>query len=160
MRTFREIVGVARLFESVHAQETTQDARCATQKSKVGMSLVEVMLAMLILVVLVAVIPKAVQYPRSLVVQAAWQQTAIEAANEILEDAISRGFLELPLASDEYANWKADLESRYTMNGRSPVIERVVGEATGDPLIKRVQAIVTPPDSDQPVILETLVTEE
>lgn len=124
-------------------------------KARRGMTLIEVVLAMLILAILAVMVPGALRHPRFQVVSATQKEAAILVANEVLEKALALDY-------DEVSEMNLDIDDQYAMAGRAVSVDTEVQEEDwgGDVVFKRVTvevAVDYPGLQDDPVILETLV---
>ncbi len=127
-------------------------------KGRVGFTLIEVLLGVLILTILAVAVPAGLAYPRLLVVSAAHKQAAIHAANEVLEEAFSMNYNSADLSEDTVT---LNLGNEYTLNGRAISVSRTVkimGGAGGHSEYKRITVFVNYPGGDSPVVLETFIT--
>ncbi|MDF7799999.1 prepilin-type N-terminal cleavage/methylation domain-containing protein [Pontiellaceae bacterium B1224] len=129
---------------------------CRTDKK--GATLVEVMFALLILAILVVVVPRLVEHPRRLVVNAVWKQMAVGAANEVLEEAVSLGYAKVDSVDIDAITGSYAMNAR-TLDGTLLVTAHGTG-SQNDPYYKEVAVTVTVPDGNDSVTLETLIFEE
>ena len=127
------------------------------KQRKQGTTLIEVVLSLLILVIMVVMLIAALRHPRSMVVNTAYRQAALHAAHEALEEAVAQGY------NYNYYNRTAavpsdELDSVYSMHGRGVSGTRTVTEWNSEsPPLLLITVSVEYPNSDTPVILETLL---
>lgn len=126
--------------------------RSTPERSRCGMTLVEVLLAAAILGILAVVVINALFYPRFLAVSSTFKQQAVHAATDALERVFAQSY-------SSASNRVENPGGRYTLNGRS--ITNVTTSVTvlgggANPQYKRVTVTVRYPGGENPVVLETL----
>ncbi|WP_372846103.1 prepilin-type N-terminal cleavage/methylation domain-containing protein [Pontiella sp.] len=120
-----------------------------------GATMVEVMFSILLLSILFVAAVAAVKHPRALVIDAARKQAAIHAADQVLEEVVSRGY---SLAASKTLN----LSDRFTLNGSAPlsgslVVDRVAASGSV-PEFKYLTVTVGYPGDPSAVVLTTIMT--
>jgi len=131
--------------------QSTTPSGPACAKARRGTTLIEVVVAMLILAILAVMVPTALRHPRFLVVSATQKQAAILVANEALEEALAMDYNNL---------LDGTLASQYAMHNRPITVIRTVVDFpdSSNPEYKRVTVTVTYPGAQgDSVVLETYV---
>ncbi len=113
------------------------------------------MFSILLLSILFVAAVAAVKHPRALVIDAARKQAAIHAADQVLEEVVSRGY---SLAASKTLN----LSDRFTLNGSAPlsgslVVDRVAASGSV-PEFKYLTVTVGYPGDPSAVVLTTIMT--
>ena len=126
---------------------------------KSGVTLIEVMVALLILAVMVVMLATSLRHPRAIVVKSTLQQAAIQAANEALEEAVAAGYM------DSFDNRLRTVpsgnvtQSNYRLHGHVVSGTRVVSEWDSEvPPTLLIGVTVNYPGSEgDSVVMETLL---
>jgi len=123
---------------------STKKERCG------GTTIIEVMIAILILAIMAVAVPAGMSYPRFLAVSAAHKQSAIDAANEAMEELVSRDYDAIPTGSVDL-----NFGTKYEVSGRSlPLGSQTVVEFN-KPKYKRITIAASYYGGDHPVQLIT-----
>ncbi len=125
------------------------------KKTKSGATLIEVMLAVLILAIMATALPIALQQPRRLVVQSLQRQVCVLAGTEALEMASSWNPDDL---SDGWETAAEALSSRYGLNDQNVTIEAEAEVSEDHEDMTTVSVRITyPGGGGDEVYLETLL---
>lgn len=128
-----------------------------TGRKKNGATLIEVMLAMLILVVLAVAAFMGLSYPRSLVVTSTHKQAALHMANAAMEEVLALGYGSTNLVVGETVPISSFVSS--SVNGVSMSGTRRI-EAWDSEEFPMLLVTVTVDylGADEPIVLETLLS--
>ncbi len=122
-----------------------------SRKNQCGTTMVEIMLAILILAIVAVSIPPAIGFSRSLVVAEAHRQAAVHAANEAMEQTISQDYSAIIVGTSGL-----DFGTKYSVGGRLlPTSGTLAVDEFNSPDYKRITISVDYPGGDIPVILVT-----
>jgi len=130
---------------------------CEHRNSR-GTSLLEVLFSIAILALLALALTTALKNSRSMVAAALQKQSAIQVANEFLEEAFSYGYTSSNLLAGTVS--LGDLSMLYSMNGRTVSGTRTVEilGGSGAPEYKRITVSVNYPGGENPVLVGTIMT--
>lgn len=132
-------------------------SKARSRRRRQGTSLIEVMVGILLLTVLFIAVTTSLSYPRSMALSRTHQQAAIHAANEILEEALSKGYASSSL--DFGTESLSNLVDRYTLNNDAISGSRTVSMWDSRvPPTKLILVSVNYPGGDTPVVLQTILT--
>lgn len=122
-------------------------------KRKSGATLVEVVFAIMILAFLAMAAIMTLRNPRFQAVTTTHHQAAVHAANSAMEGALSMGYMSPEMAVGNYS--LAGLFDQYSMHNMHLSGTRSVEVVNA---LKRITISVDYPGSDEPVILQTLIS--
>lgn len=122
---------------------------------KTGTTLIEIMMAMLILAILAVSASMLLHHPRLQAVTAAHRQSAVHAANSAMDAAVSMGYQSVSNAVGSYAlaNVADRYSNRIALSGKRSV-ELVTFSGTD---FKRLIIRVDYLNGDRPVVVESLL---
>ncbi|WP_372799199.1 prepilin-type N-terminal cleavage/methylation domain-containing protein [Pontiella sp.] len=121
-------------------------------RKKSGATLIEVMLALILLAIMATAVPLALQYPRQLIVNSLQRQVSVLAATEALE--LARAWNPDDL-SGGWITAAQNLGRRYGLNGRTVTITPTV--TPNDDMAIIAVSVDYPGSGGDPVYLETRI---